>query len=331
MAFDANPDEIKQTNTLIRRSKSSPVIETKTEEKVIVQNENYVVNAKKDTSFLHQDQKTIDEATNSAPRNIPLWENDARVKTLQTMNVIRSLSPVISVAIREASEDQQQAEIFTELMSKVNQLAVITGTIIGADTENKMDKWIFNTLERVFSESVINSDLLHCDTAEKFAHAVVAATEERLTDKEEFTQISSDIHMKIAMIKAISPVITEQQKFDFFRNKEEDTELLSDIIFEKTANAVIELVDPFTKEQERVIIFQILSEVAGKTLAESWSLAAKILKEDLNNKTDREIEILKNANPNGFPISSVIESFEENFRKLIELSKNIKLPPKKRY
>lgn len=330
MAFEAT-NENKSGHKIIRRKNSSPVVESKPVIEDTQENEILLEKPEKDVSFLLQDSKALEDATEKAPRNIPLWENEAKIKTLQTMNAIRMLSPAIGIAIKEASEDQQQAEIFTEIMSRVNKLAVITGTIIGADDNNKYDKWIFNTLERVYSESMTTSDILFSDSAEKLAHAVVKAGEDRVSDKEDFVQLPANMHMKIAIIKAMSPVMIEYNKFDFFRNEEEDMEILSDLIFEKTSNAILELVDPFTKEQERVILFQILSELAGKFLSESWSLAAKILQEDLSNKTDREMDILKSANPKGFSIASVIEDFEENFRKLVDISKNIKLPAKKRY
>lgn len=297
-----------------------------TEKSNINEIESELFDNKKTADFIKQDFKELAKLDDENPMAIPQVEADARQRAIQIMNVIRLLSPAISVAMNEEKDDLAQAQLFNNIMNYSNQMALITGRLLGADDKNKFDKWIFNYLERIYSESVCSGKSLRKEVNIELVKAIIKKADENKTYKEKFIPLPQDVSLNIALMKAMTPVIIEQEKFSFFRDKEKDKDVLSDMIYENCANMVNEMLEPLAKEQERITLFQILSEISGKTLANAWSIEAEKMEKDLEGKTEPEIDALHSANPDGLSLENVLSSYKSQFRRLCSLSKQIKIP-----
>lgn len=289
--------------------------------------------SEKDMSFLKQDEESLKEIQEKSPHSIPLWEDEAKIKTLQTLNTLRMLAPVINKAMLQSEDQQEQATFFTELMKHSRYLSFKTGVILGADNKDKKDRWMFNVLDRLFAESLPSpfesiEDIE--DKVVKLAHVIVNIAEDGLSEKKEFIVFDKDVAIKIALMKAMTPVMIQQEKFNFRRNMDDDIINMSELIFNSTVKSLLELVDPFAKESERVVLFQILADISGSALSSFWEMVANEFKEELKQKSITEIQFLENAHPNGYSLTKILEKHESFMRRLIGLTKTLKLPAKKK-
>lgn len=335
MSFDMSKTPPARKRTVLNRNNKKDIPSEKVVKEdiyVASQNEESLIpDVEKDISFLQQDMKTLVEAEEKAPHSIPLWENDAKIKTLQTLNVLRMLAPAINKAMCASNDQQEQAALFTTLVKNARKLSFKTGVILGADAESKKDRWVFSVLDRLFTESIPAFSDFPEEHIIDLAHIIVNVAEEGSVEKKDFILFETDIAIKIALMKAMTPVLIAQTNFDFNRNVEDDIINMSELIFNTSAKALIELVDPFAKESERVVLFQILTDISGAALAEFWNLVSNNFKEELRSKTPLEIEHLENAFPNGYSITEILEKHESFMRRLTGLAKNLKLPAKKKY
>ena len=308
---------------------SRPTIKTKPnneEQTNIDEIESELFKSQKVADFIKQDFKELAKLDDENPMAIPQVEADARQRAIQIMNVIRLLSPAISVAMNEEKEDLEQVQLFNNIMNYSHQMALITGRLLGADEKNKFDKWIFNYLERIYSESVCSGKSIKKEINIELVKSIIKKADENKTYKEKFIPLPSDVSLNIALMKAMTPVVIEQEKFNFFRDKEKDKDILVDMIYENCAEMVNEMLEPLAKEQERITLFQILAEISGSTLANAWSIEAKKIQHDLSYKTEPEMDALNAANPDGLSIENIINSYKSQFRRLCSLSKQVKIP-----
>ena len=327
--------EKNQRRTILNRTKKTVVKIESNDNNEVKENNNsdLLPESEKDMSFLKQDEESLKEIQEKSPHSIPLWEDEAKIKTLQTLNTLRMLSPVINKAMLQSEDQQEQATFFTELMKHSRYLSFKTGVILGADNKDKKDRWMFNVLDRVFAESLSTPfDSIENieDKVVKLAHAIVNVAEEGLSEKKEFIVFDKDVAIKIALMKAMTPVMIQQEKFSFRRNIDDDIVNMSELIFNSTVKSLLELVDPFAKESERVVLFQILADISGNALSSFWEMVANEFKEELKQKSVAEIQFLENAHPNGYSLTKVLEKHESFMRRLVGLTKTLKLPAKKK-
>ena len=67
------------------------------------------------------------------------------------------------------------------------------------------------------------------------------------------------------------------------------------------------------------------------TLAERNNIQLKLSpEEELKQKSVAEIQFLENAHPNGYSLTKVLEKHESFMRRLVGLTKTLKLPAKKK-
>lgn len=320
MAFD---------RTKIRRTLQTPAPvpkENNTKKQEMEEIEKDLFKKNKIADFIKQDSKELSKFDEQDPNAIPMVEMDARQRAIQIMNVIRLLSPAIKVAMNEEKGELEQAQLFNMIMNYSHNLALTTGRLLGADEKNKYDKWIFNYLERIYSENITSGHAVKQEINIELVKSIIKKADENKTYKESFIVLPPEISLNMALIKAMSPVIIEQEKFDFFRDKEKDKEVLIDLIYESCVSIITELLDPLAKEQERITLFQILSEESGKMLANAWEIESKNIQKELDGKTLPEMDALHAANPEGLSLEKIISRYKSQFRRLTSLSQQIKIP-----
>lgn len=272
-----------------------------------------------DLSFLKPDRKALDELESHNPQGVGLAQEDARTKALRVMNAVRTLGPAIGAALALGGEDEQQAQRFVETMGLAHTLALDAAQALDLDPTLNKNRWALNMLERVFVEGLTASMVQgrgpgHPGTS--LAAIVMKAALDRAMDKPEYHPLPAHLNVSLSLMQAMSPVMFEQQAFDFYRDRDEDLRSLAGLLMEKAGEGVLELVDPLTREEDRATVFQVLVDEGGKALAGCWKLEATKLHATLQQKSQVEIDKLLSSRPNGFPLDNVLEQFEQQFRRL---------------
>lgn len=270
-------------------------------------------------SFLNPDRKALDELEAHNPQGVALAQEDARVKALRVMNAVRTLGPAIGAALALGGEDEQQAQRFVETMGLAHTLALDAASALDLDPTLNKNRWALNMLERVFVEGLTASMMQgrgpgHPGTS--LARIVMQAATDRAMDKPEYHPLPTHLNVSLALMQAMGPVMFEQQAFDFHRDRDEDLRSLAKLLMDKASEAVLELVDPLTREEDRATVFQVLVDEGGKALAGCWKLEGGKLQATLQQKSQLEIDKMLSARPNGFPLDTVLEQFEQQFRRL---------------
>lgn len=288
----------------------------------------------KDLSFLNKDEKYQFEIEEKAPKAIPLVEGDARIKIINIIKSLNFLSPIIKKAMSISSdEDIDQVNEFNRIVKRSREISVAITEIIELETNNKNNAWVLRAFDEIAMNIAVmdmNSDI---KTIKNFYKSVLESIDRLSVETNEIKNVvlPSDIRINLSLMKAMNYVIAEQQKFDFYRNKDLDMLELSGLLFDRAAEAVIELVDPLTTEEDRILIFEIFVIEAGKALANCWQIESEKLQKELSLKNKHELNILFQARPEGFSLDIVLERFEQQMRRLKVLSKQVKVPSKKRY
>lgn len=257
------------------------------------------------------------------PMALEMAQEKGRAQALKVMNTIRSLGPAIGRAFEYSDKEEEQAEYFVKIMDAASNMAKLTANKMGVSGSIENNRWMLNVLERIFIESLNDEMILKGNLGEKMAEEIFAVALERQQERSDFQ--FQDMPMKtsvqLAILKGMTPVLAEQSKFDFYRDKDVDLHVLTKLIMDRASSAVNEVLDPVSKEEDRVITFKVMVEEAGKILAQCWSSHAKKVIEALSEKSATEVKELLATRPDGFSIEGVIQNFENQFRRLKDLAK----------
>ncbi len=257
------------------------------------------------------------ELEDKGPAAVEAASSSAHVLALRTMNAVRTIAPILSVAVTVEGDSRDQAACFARLLSRSTELARQTLSAMGYDVEAARNRWMINVLERGFSEIVA----LDKEIDEGLVKALAQALPEHAFDPGETQDLSKDNAIGVSIVQAMLPIVLSQQKFDFFRNKDQDLEAARALLLEEVAKTIEVLLAPMTGTEERLRMLSLLCQEAGKAFADAWDREAERAKEVLSRKTKSEIGAWRQANPQGFPIDTVYKRFKETMHRIRALSK----------
>lgn len=322
------------TSTRSRRVKiSAEIVEAKPQEmesdNASVEEVSRIVSeSSADLSGLLRDPEEINKIELSNPLALADHEEMARSKALKVMNTIRTLGPAINRALAHSDKDDEQAQYLITMTDLTQKMAKETAEVMGINHTYAGNRWMLNVLERTYMEALPDDMLQEGSIGVKMIKAIYQVASEREQEKSDrdIKEIPMTLSVQLALIKAMSPVLREQNKFDFFRNRDADIESISNIIMNSASEAVKESLDPLTKEEDRVIAYKVFVEEAGKSFADCWKLEADKVKEALSSKSAIEVETLLESRPDGLSIDKIITNFENQFRRLKSLTNLPKSP-----
>lgn len=321
-------------STRNRRVKiSAEVVEAKQQEvetdSASVEEVNRIVSdSSADLSGLLRDPEEINKIELSNPLALADHEEVARSKALKVMNTIRTLGPAISKALAHSDKDDEQAQYLINMTDLTQKMAKETAEMMGVNHTYAGNRWMLNVLERTYMESLTDDMLQDGTIGPKMIKAVYQVASEREQEKSDrdIKEIPMTLSVQLALIKAMSPILREQNKFDFFRNRDADLERISNMIMNSASEALKETLDALTKEEDRVVAYKVFVEEAGKSFADCWKMEADKVREALNSKSAVEVETLLESRPDGLSIDKVITNFENQFRRLKALANLPKSP-----
>lgn len=279
-------------------------------------------NNETDLSGLLPDPEALSKAR-VKPMALEMAQEKGRAQALKVMNTIRTLGPAINRAFQFSDKDEEQAEYFVKVMAASSNMAKKTASKMGVSGSIENNRWMLNVLERIFIESLTDEMISKGDIGEKMAEEIFAVALEREQEKSQmqFQDMPMKTSIQLAIMKGMTPVLAQQDEFDFYRDRDNDLHILTQILMNRAAAAVNEVLDPVSKEEDRVITFKVMVEEGGKILAQCWQKYAKKVKEALSEKTENEVKVLLSQRPEGFNIKELIDNFENQFRRLKDLTK----------
>lgn len=278
--------------------------------------------AEADLTGLLPDAEAVAKAR-TKPMALEMAQEKGRAQALKLMNTIRCLGPAVGRAFEYSEKEEEQAEYFVKIMEAASNMAKTTAAKMGVSGSVDNNRWMFNVLERMFIESLNDEMIQNGNVGGKMAEQIFAVALERQQERSDFQ--FQDMPMKtsvqLAILKGMTPVLSEQSKFDFYRDKDVDMHTLTKLVIDRASSAVNEVLDPVSKEEDRVITFKVMVEEAGKIMAQCWASHAKKVMEALSEKTTTEVKELLATRPDGFSIDVAIQNFESQFRRLKDLAK----------
>lgn len=313
---------------------SAPVVEAKAQEieandsDAIEEVNKIVADSSADLSGLLRDTEAVNKIELANPLAMSDYEEAARGKALKVMNTIRTLGPAIGRALAYSDKEDEQAQYLISMTGLTQKMARETAEVMGVNHSYIGNRWMLNVLERAFMEFLPEKMLEDGKIGVKMIEAIyqVAAEREQEKTDRDIKEIPMTISVQLALVKAMSPVLREQNEFDFFRNRDSDIERISNMIMNSASEALKETLDVLTKEEDRVVAYKVFVEEAGKSFADCWRIEANKVKEAIQSKSVAEVQALLESRPDGLSIDKVINNFENQFRRLKSLANLPKSP-----
>lgn len=288
-----------------------------------------------DLPFLQPDASAPNCMPSRDPAKAERASDEARRKTMRTLNAVKILSPVLSAVIERhgasGSEDESLAT-FRRLVSQASEMSELVIVELGEDPASPDSFWLRNMLERAFCEILRDQVQRGKDGSLKSLQPVlrqVARMEWPSGEgKVEFETWGPDTTVRAALIRATAPVMIKAAGFDFFRTDlAADMEAIMRSLMGAASRATLAICDPIASEKEKASLFSVLVGEAGSLYASAWNACGKQVVKNLSGLNDKELKSLLSQNPTGLPLDKVNAMFEKSFGRLVALS--VKLVPQK--
>jgi len=267
------------------------------------------------------------------PQKAERKEDEARRKTLRTLNALRVVGPLIAAVMERPgplASDEEINAAFRELVSSTSAFSERVAGKMGVDPADPKNFWVRNVLERVFSEALKEQwskrKSASLDALEGPINALLQM--EWSTGDRQFDSLSPDLAVKAALIRAGAPILMKAQTgFDFFRNMDKEIEPIMQRLMGAAAKATLDLSDDAASERDRASLFSVLIAEAGTLYATSWWMLGKKAVEDLERVSDAELKSILKEYPDGLPLEKVNSAFDKNFNRLVSVANKL-VPPR---
>jgi hypothetical protein len=256
---------------------------------------------------------------------------EARKKTLRTLNTIKTVSPIMSALIeRQASSgsEEEAVALFKRLVGQASDAAELVMTEMGEDPVDPANFWMRNVLERAFCEMLRDQVQRGREGSlrplEPTLRALAKMEWRQPEGSQPFETWAADTSARAALARAAAPILSKASAFDFFRKDlDKDLEQILRGIMEKARMATQELVDPAAGEKERASLFSMLVGEAGLLYASAWQACGKPVVANLSSLKDAQLNALLAEHPDGLPLDKVQEVFDKNFSRMVSLSSRL--------
>lgn len=259
---------------------------------------------------------------------------EARRKTLRTLNAIKTLAPVLA-AMAElhgvGGSEEEAISTFKRLVFQSSEMSEFVVRELGEDPSQPENFWLRNMLERSFCE--ILKDQLQRGKAGSLKPMEgllreMARMQWQSEGGEEFVTWGTNTVVRAALMRACAPIVIKSAGFDFFRvDMSKDMEVIMRALMAAASKGTLAMSDPNASERERASLFSVLVGEAGNLYASAWHACGKQMVGTLSSLSDKELAALLAQHPEGLPLDKVNETFERNFSRLVHLS--TKLVPQK--
>ena len=269
-------------------------------------------------AYMNKDFKSLAEAENAIM--------EARKNALKVMNIVRYSSPILKIAFEKSKTDEERSQSFVEINERIYAYAKKTMKVWGLDYEDQSNKWVLNVLARVYSSGMTDEMLLNDEEIEKISNEIYRISEMNIEgryDQSFFYPMTTSI--KVAIIKAATPIYLSVNNHTFLKNKEvrdEDIKKIMTFIVNKSTHAIEDLAHDITEEKDKIMMFKVILEESSKIFSDIWDKQGRAFSYKYSSASQLEIKQLKEKNPNGIDILPyVFKKFDEIYSSMINLAK----------
>lgn len=299
-----------------------------------------VNNTKEEISSLEilNPKKNVKEESGSDYKKEEIIIENARKKTLKTLNAIKIVAPIISALMERPgvdAEGEDLSEGFRSLIKETSSLSEQICQSLNLDPNNEKNFWVRNVLERLFADfykqqwsvsGKLDSVFLK-DCINKIISDDVLL--EKIATENNIEKVMPESIVKLALIKSVVPILKEVNNFDLYRtNFESDLDEIMDKLYNSTVKALDKIADDFSGPTDKADLFNLILQEASNVYALSWKAEAKRIKEISANFSSEQLRKHLSKYPDGLPLEKVDYNFDKYFNKMILISERL-VPSKK--
>ncbi len=268
------------------------------------------------------------QAPNFDPSQQHSMQENAKKKTLRTLNAIKIVSPILEAIMINPGADSDassQTKTFKELVNTTSSLSSKTCLMLGLDPEEDNNRWIRNVFERLFAQLIksqwVENNKINVSNIENLIQTILDHETVVLSEYKAMN-LDMDSDVRIHLIKSMLPVLT-QPAFKLNRNIEEDIEHIMTLILQTARENLSQIIDPNADAKQKADILKLLIVEGGQLYAAAWRTYSVFAENAVKKMTPEEKEKLNKKYPKGFPITSVDEEFKTYFNKLLLVTQKL--------
>lgn len=309
----------------VKKLSIAPVFTIKDEEKEQLSKYIDAMKGKYDLSFLSKDHKKCAELNFKSPEEVEYAKMTARENAIKVMNVVRYSSPLLKIVCDKEKTDEGRSKLFVEFNERLIGYAKRVMIIWNISPEDINNNWILNVLTRTFAQGFSTDMILNDSEIDKLAAEVYNVAE--LTLEKRYDQSFSQnmtTSVKLAIIKSATPIYNSLQVHQFLKSREDlnvDCEKIISVIVNKAAEAVGILSKEMTEEKDRVMLFKVLLEEAGKMFSNIWDNVGMKFEQKYADASKEEIELKRKNGGVDKILEYCVSLFNNQFDNLVKLSK----------
>lgn len=282
-------------------------------------------------------------------------ENAARLQATQTVHALSTLGPVLGQAMKASDNEVEQAQWLFAALRQAHGFAHQVFSDLGLE---EGQDWARAVLERVYLEALSTTGEAPSPRlvrAALEAHRrstlpeLVARTESpsrarvaperaslELPDHGPDTDHGTDTvsgeqgaaiagletQVRLAWYGAMGAISRAQVRFDFFR-PDADADLVecADRVWRFAVEALPVLLDGHARDADRAATLETLLVQGGLAMEQSWDAEGQKANHALQQKSRADVNAWKQANRQGFPLTTVFSRFEQQARRLVLLGR----------
>lgn len=259
--------------------------------------------------------EAILQAEMKAPGSEKLLEEADTVDARKCMNAMRTVGAALTQVIDDPATS---AESFQGLMEEAARVSRILLLRWGFNPEDRKNRWMLNVVEKSLMPYLSAQTPLSEDLITRLAHTLA----ERQVEYTNNTAWQNDEMIEVAVYKGVANLIQLQNDFNFGRKKtlDADIQTLTHLVVDHAQNAMEELCPELTPHADRVTFYVLIIEQLFDIMDASWKRNVGKAQAALAGLNHEQIKNWKQANPEGFALLPIEETFKQNASRLLRLT-----------
>lgn len=264
---------------------------------------------------LRPTREAIMAAENAAPGGARALEEGAAIDARKAMNAIQVVSAALAHAQTETGD--KQAQKFQAVLDHAGALARRILLRWGVNPDDRNTRWMANAIEKALLPHL---DLMPKDDAGM--DALAAALAQRSAETPGIEAYRQERAVDIAVLNGVADLMRAQSEFDFGRKKSHDQDLamLRDLAVSAALSMMEVLCPPLAPPPERATFLSLCVSQAFRQMEAAWRKNAVNAAKALQPLNKEQMAAWRRANPNGFALDPVIETFRQNMARLERLT-----------
>lgn len=259
--------------------------------------------------------EAILQAEIKAPGSEKLLEEADTVDARKCMNAMRTVGAALTQVI---DDPVTSAESFQGLMEEAARVSRILLLRWGFNPEDRKNRWMLNVVEKSLMPYLSAKTPLSEELITRLAQTLA----ERQVEYTNNTAWQNDEMIEVTVYKGVANLIQLQNDFNFGRKKtlDADIQTLTNLVVDHAQNAMEELCPELTPHADRVTFYVLIIEQLFDIMEASWKRNVGKAQAALAGLNHEQIKNWKLANPEGFALLPIEETFKQNASRLLRLT-----------